>query len=133
MIAREKEALEESIRKEAQAEAMYKLIGTSIGVAISPFVVAVALALYLPLFVYVAFVAGMYWGWFVEPTFGLAVPSLWTLTGLVMLVRLLYVRTERRDFTPEEKKVKRGFWRQYLEFLGGVSCFWLLGYVVHLL
>lgn len=121
---------EDEIRAQVRSEAYTDAIAKVIGVILAPIVIAAVLVLYLPVFVYIAYVVTLYWGWFVVPTFGLSPLSLWPATGLVLFVRLLYVRSERRDLTPEEKRVKHGFIRHMLELVGGVSCFWLIGYAV---
>lgn len=59
---------------------------TTLGAAI------VALALVMPISIlaglWVAFVATVLWGWFVTPQFGLAVPGIWVMFGLLVLLRL---------------------------------------------
>lgn len=124
---------EEAVRAEARAEAYTDAAAKAIAVVVSPLVVAAFLAVHLPLFVYTGFVASLYWDWFVSPAFGLAVPSLWTLTGLALLCRLLFAKTDPRGMTPDEAKVKYGFLRVYFSTAAGISCFWLMGYVVHLI
>ena len=38
--------------------------------------------------IYMGFVASFLWLWYVTPTFGLAVPSIWILIGLAIFARL---------------------------------------------
>lgn len=52
-------------------------------------VLLAALVLVLPVFAWQAFVLASMWGWFVTSTFGVPVPNLWAMAGLMLLLRLL--------------------------------------------
>lgn len=58
---------------------------------------AILLALMLPVAAWRAYVAGFLWSWFATPAFGLAVPGLWTLVGLMLLAGLLWPRSAKSE------------------------------------
>lgn len=106
-----------------------KLIGQAV---LMPFGLSFAIVVMAPLLLYSAFVAQRFWGWFVAPAFGVPVPGLFAVMGLMMLVRLAIVKIRTHDDTPEEVKVKRWLAATWFDHAMTISVFWLMGWLVHL-
>lgn len=54
-------------------------------------VLVAAIVLMIPVSAWQAHVMGVSWGWFVTTQFGVPVPELWIMAGLLMMVRLPFV------------------------------------------
>lgn len=50
--------------------------------------ILLGLVLWLPATAWLAYAASLLWGWFITPTFGIPVPGLWMIAGLLLVMRL---------------------------------------------
>lgn len=115
-----------------------KPLDTAIGTAVvagcaSPFVFAVLVVLSLPILLYVGLVLRYFWVWFAPPFTSAPTPSFFTMAGVAAAVRMLTLKAERRDLTSDEAAVKYSLIHRLSQQAAGVTLFWLVGYVLHML
>ncbi len=96
----------------------------SIGTLLIAFLVVLAIA--IPASLWVAYAATVLWGWFVTPTFGIAVPGVWTMFGLFILARLPFSKANAESESGVDwDKV----WRECVHVAVGPAIALLLGWI----
>ena len=87
--------------------------------------IVAALALYLPLAWWKAWVFLTLWGWFVFPVYAIAAPPLWNVAGMFLMVGLVMLRYTKEKHGAIEAIFFSAIAPAFILFFGWVTTFML--------